>query len=205
MSASRKEYPQAELSRQLLCDGLLHLMEQTAYKNISVSQLCAASDVARRTFYRHFETIDDVLRYKLDRITDDFIHYFSHGYHNKNSFEYTVELFFTFWNQHRSFLLLLKRNHLMYVLSDMVLPAIRMGIRQLWLGTAANEPTSEEIRSLSQDTNRQEQLEYMFFFMSGGIMSLLTHWLDRATPPSAKEMGELSKNVVCFFAEKSSD
>ena len=198
MSAPRKEYPQAELSRQLLCEGLLKLMEKTEYKNISVSKLCTTADVARRTFYRHFETIDDVLRYKLDKITDDFIDYFLQNYHG-NSLENIVELFFTFWEQHRTFLLLLRKNHLMHVLSDIVLPAMRKGIRQLSLGNNANEPTADEILALSESIDEQEQLDYMFFFMSGGIMSLLTRWLDICDAPNAQEMGLIARNTVSFF------
>ena len=199
MSSTRKEYPQAELSRQLLCDGLLKLMEKMEYKNISVSKLCTTADVARRTFYRHFETIDDVLRYKLDKITDEFIDYFLLNYHGI-SLEHIVEIFFTFWEQHRDFLLLLRKNHLMHVLSDIVLPAMRKGIRQLSLGNNANKPTADEMLSLSKSIDEQEQLDYMFFFMSGGIMSLLTRWLDSSDAPNAQEMGLIARNTVCFFA-----
>lgn len=199
MSSRKKEYPQAELSRQLLVEGLLRLMEKKDYRSISVSELCAEADIARRTFYRHFETIDDVLAYQLGKLTEEFVAYFFQHYKH-DSIEQMVVLFFEFWEQHLHFLQLLKQNHLLYVLPETVLPAMRLKIREVGVGADPNALTETEAASFSGCLSRQDEIEYAFYFMSGGVLSLLSRWLESGGTLSPKEMGAIAQSTVNFFS-----
>ena len=199
MSSRKKEYPQAELSRQLLAEGLSRLMEQKDYRSISVSELCAAADIARRTFYRHFETIDDVLSYQLGKLTEEFVVYFFQHYKH-DSIEQMVVLFFEFWEQHLHFLQLLKKNHLLYVLPETVLPAMRLKIREVGVGADPNALTEAESASFSEFLSGQDEIEYAFYFMSGGVLSLLSRWLESGGTLSPKEMGAIAQSTVNFFS-----
>lgn len=199
MSDRKKEYPQAELSRQLLAKGLLRLMEEKDYKSISVSELCAASDIARRTFYRHFETIDDVLSYQLGKLTEEFVSYFFQRYRSV-SVEQMVIIFFEFWEQHLRFLQLLKKNHLLYVLPETVLPAMRLKIREIGIGSDPNTLTDAEAASFSEYLSRQDEIEYVFYFMSGGVLSLLSRWLESGGTLSPQEMGRIAQSAIQFFS-----
>lgn len=198
MSFRKKEYPQAELSRQLLAEGLLRLMEKKDYRNISVSELCAAADIARRTFYRHFETIDNVLSYQLEKLTEEFVAYFFQHYKH-DSIEQMVVLFFEFWEQHLHFLQLLKKNGLLYVLPETVLPAMRLKIREIGVGADPNVLTETEAASISECLSRQDEIEYAFYFMSGGVLSLLSRWLESGGTLSPKKMGIIAQSTVNFF------
>lgn len=38
------------------------------YSDITISQICQRAGIARQTFYRNFETKDDVIRYYLNHL-----------------------------------------------------------------------------------------------------------------------------------------
>lgn len=53
-------------SSAMIYDALVSLMAKKDYNKIKINELCEHAKVGRVTFYRHYDTIDDVLRKKLD-------------------------------------------------------------------------------------------------------------------------------------------
>lgn len=49
------------LTKRLLCETLLRLLDKKPLDKISVSELCRESGINRATFYRHYDTTRDVL------------------------------------------------------------------------------------------------------------------------------------------------
>lgn len=55
----------------LLCDTYLDLLSKRPYSAVSVSDICTHANVARKTFYRNFDSKDDVLDYIIStKVTD---------------------------------------------------------------------------------------------------------------------------------------
>ena len=48
------------------------LLEQKPFREITIKELCAHSDIARRTFYRHFSSVEDVMAYVVSHIIENF-------------------------------------------------------------------------------------------------------------------------------------
>lgn len=67
-----QSHPASALSQKLLADGLLSLLEQKPFREITIKELCAHSDIARRTFYRHFSSVEDVMAYVVSHIIENF-------------------------------------------------------------------------------------------------------------------------------------
>ena len=67
-----QSHPASALSKNLLSKGLLSLLEEKPFRDITVKELCVRSDIARRTFYRHFHTVEDVMDYVLSHIITRF-------------------------------------------------------------------------------------------------------------------------------------
>lgn len=65
-----KQDQRSLLSARLLQDGLAKCLTDKKYTDISVSELCEVSHVSRTTFYRLFDSIDDLLRYNLDYLSE---------------------------------------------------------------------------------------------------------------------------------------
>lgn len=56
-----KENQRIAVTKRMLKEGLLRLLRDKELKNIRITELCAESGVNRATFYRHYETVEDVL------------------------------------------------------------------------------------------------------------------------------------------------
>ncbi len=60
-------------SATMLYDGLVKLIQTTLLNKITVKELVETSNVGRRTFYRHFDEIEDILRWRSDQVFDNMI------------------------------------------------------------------------------------------------------------------------------------
>ena len=61
----------SQASADEIVRGLLECLRTNPMKNITVSDLHRVTGISRATFYRLFDTPEDVLIYQLDRITKD--------------------------------------------------------------------------------------------------------------------------------------
>lgn len=61
----------SQASADEIVRGLLECLKTNTLKNITVSDLHRVTGISRATFYRLFDTPEDVLIYQLDRITED--------------------------------------------------------------------------------------------------------------------------------------
>lgn len=197
MSALKKEYPQAEQSRQMLSSALIKLMKIKPYKEISVAELSEKADLSRRTFYRHFNTIDDVLNYRLEKIAKDFSAYFWNTYDDSNIYT-IVKIFFSFWSEHKEFLFTLQKNNMLYLLLDRVMPAMRKNIRKMVPELLKENLTHHERTAFE---NSLEQIEYIFYFMAGGTFNLLVHWIENGASISANDMAEIATEAIRYFSQ----
>lgn len=59
--------PVAQKNQDAFCTALFQLLMKKPLEKISVTELCHMADLDRTTFYRSFESKDDVLDYYLDR------------------------------------------------------------------------------------------------------------------------------------------
>lgn len=63
-----KQDKRSESSARLLCQGLSDMLKIRKYDEISISDICTSCGTARTTFYRLFDTLDDVLLYQFDTL-----------------------------------------------------------------------------------------------------------------------------------------
>ena len=56
-----RENAQALRSKCALVAALYQLMERDTYQDLTITQICQEAEVTRQTFYRHFQTKQDVL------------------------------------------------------------------------------------------------------------------------------------------------
>lgn len=63
-------------SSSMIYDALVVLMKEKEYNKIKINELCECAKLGRVTFYRHYDTIDDVLRKKFDDMLLKFKDYY---------------------------------------------------------------------------------------------------------------------------------
>ena len=52
-------------SKTQICSALMKLLQTKPYRRITVSQVCDFAGVSRPTFYKNFDSMDAVVRYRL--------------------------------------------------------------------------------------------------------------------------------------------
>lgn len=62
----RKTDRRTIITKGMIKDALLELLQNTPYEKITVTALCRQSEITRATFYLHYDNIDDVLNELLD-------------------------------------------------------------------------------------------------------------------------------------------
>ena len=81
------------LVSEYITDALLILMSKKSYKDITVTEICEKAGVTRMSFYRNFETKEDILKKHISGITDRFIADSGISYSNDSLYEYFLKLF----------------------------------------------------------------------------------------------------------------
>lgn len=87
-----KDDKRSQNSANLLAEGLVKSLQEKEFDNITISDLQKNSGVSRATFYRLFDTVDDVLAFKCEQLAKDLMNSFIQGdnYTNKNFLLFTM-------------------------------------------------------------------------------------------------------------------
>lgn len=73
MTENKQKNRQTARSISMLRNAFIELLEEQPYKEISISEIAARADLARSTFYAHYETKDDLLKSYLEEITEAYL------------------------------------------------------------------------------------------------------------------------------------
>jgi AcrR family transcriptional regulator len=166
VTSGKKENPQKELSRNWLAQALLDLMREKPYRKITITELTIRAKLTRRTFYRHFVMLDDILNYIIQQRADDFLSYLiGRGHLDLSSL---IRDYISYWEQHKEFLALLRKNNLMYLLFEKAFPQV------------SKKYTYQFYKKLPDNTDMEIEsdiFDRIFFFVMGGSWLLTDKWL----------------------------
>ncbi len=143
-----------------ITDALIELMVKKPFDDISISELCDLAGVGRASFYRNFETKEDVLKKHLEEIWYDW----AKDYESKNKQSYFIESLLKCFYKYKDFNLLLYRHNL----SNLIYEVVR------W-GTKINESTSN-IES------------YLKSAIAGAVFGLVDEWMRRGMQETPEQI-----------------
>ena len=151
-----------------ITDALLKLLKDVPFSEITVSEICSHARVGRASFYRNFESKEDVLKKWLDKVTDDFVSDSAISFEKDSSKEYYSKLF-THMMQYREICLILYKAGLVQLLKD---------------------EFDRRFLLSYQDTYG----EFKSCFLSGGIFNIVLSWLLKGCPETPEEIaGKLAE------------
>ena len=61
------------LVKDYISDALFKLMEKEPYANINITKLVKEAGVCRKSFYRNYNSMEEILIKKIESITDEFV------------------------------------------------------------------------------------------------------------------------------------
>jgi AcrR family transcriptional regulator len=121
-------------SVQLIIEALLQSLNRLELNEITIKDLCENARVGRVTFYRHFDTIDDVLRKHCDDRFDLLKQYLKDFYKQSHT-EPFLKPFLQYWYQDSQILEILIRNNK----QDMIREALMRMIQTMKRGSEKSD------------------------------------------------------------------
>ncbi len=148
-----------------ITESLLTLLENKAIENISISELCDNAGIGRASFYRNFDSKEDILRMHINKLFDGW----RSDWEKNNSIPLSsvIGTLFGHFEQHREFYHLLNERHLIYLLKDVIL----------------------DIMELKPDLPKADA--YAKAFVAYTLYGWVEIWFQRGMQESAEEMRQL--------------
>lgn len=103
----------ADKSKRIIKDALLQLMKNHNFTEITVAEICAWADIARSTFYNHFETKEDVILWTSQSIVIEYLD--NYICINDKWVESVIYYFFEQSYKYKDYLSLLSKHKLFYI------------------------------------------------------------------------------------------
>ena len=164
---------QKKLTVQSIEEAMIILMKSKLLKEISISELCIKAGVSRMAFYRHFNSMQDVLvRYLTDQQKD-----FLTRIRAQNITEQTLIGY--------EYLSMIEREKEFY---KSVFDAEQQWIMMDFMTEGINLANREFLHSTYRD---KLQKEYMLSFYAGGYIALMAKWLKNNCSDSKEEILKL--------------
>ncbi len=151
-----------------ITDALLKLLQDKPIGDISISELCSLAGIGRASFYRNFESKEDILRNYINTIFQEWTAQDSQNDPKLlNEFLYIM---FAHFEKHREFYELLNKRNLIYLLKDVI------------IGLCGPNPEHTKIEAYAR--------AYVAYVLYGWIEV----WFQRGMQETAEEIADMFKS-----------
>ncbi len=169
----------------LIIESLLGLLEKYDFESLSVARITQEALVARNSFYRNFKSKEDILRIYIKTLINEFSQTEQAKKAVKSVSLYAMAMiFFSFFKNHRDFILVLNKNHLISILQDEFAQYLEPLIESQPAKTRSNLGWTEK------------ELMYYVSFHASGLCQVLVKWIEGECIETEEEMARLLNTFV---------
>lgn len=161
---------QKRLTRESIIEALLELMRRKPLGHISISELCGRAGVSRMAFYRHFDTMQGVLKGYFRDQQSQFLTWLR-GHPDLSLYEIGTR-FLQIIQRERSIYQATFSANLQWILADYMVSGV--------------EQFRKEFHPLPAVS--RTEAEYVIAYEAGGFLSIISKWLDRDCRDSKEEL-----------------
>lgn len=144
-----------------ITDGLLKLMNEKPFEEITISDIVRRAEVGRASFYRHFDSKEAVVRHHLARLLKEW----GREFEAEGKLEELGPSLLRHFYGHRNFYLLL-----------------------YWCGM--NHYLLEAIRETMELDNKEDQEVYPLSWFAGGLYGVVDEWMRRGMTVPLEKLGK---------------
>ena len=163
----------SDQSKQYIAEALIELMKKKEFSTITNKDITDKAGLSHITYYRNFSSKEDIIRYYLDNITNNFIKESKIDYNPNNFKEYLIVLFLHLKNYKNFGMLLCKANLIHYIKDE---------FDKIFFNKALN---------------KKQQFNY--YFISGGLYNVYYFWLINGCKETPEELANM---FMDFFTLK---
>jgi len=165
--------------KELFHNAFWELMKEKPIDQISVDELSERAGLSRRTFYRNFKSIEDILQYTFRNRINFFISNYMRD--KPENFKMLVRVCFKHWSlSDKPFLYILKDNNRL----EQYIQCFLAQTRDLLLETI---PVKDE---------RSRYEAYVPYFIVSGLCGILVKWLEDGTTIFHRDMYHVASCIM---------
>jgi AcrR family transcriptional regulator len=158
-----------DLIQQYIAEALLLLMKDRPFGKITIQAITDRAGVNRSSYYRHFDSKEDIIRYYLMGIMDEYQAAYQ-AQQTPTFRSYTRQIFTTFY-AHREDLLRIHRDGLSYLLLDVLNTCFKF------------DKIQDRVASVRQ---------FAVSYHIGGIYNNMRLWLDHGMAETPEQMAAIA-------------
>jgi len=179
---------QVARTREWILGALIKLMENQPYEKISILNITEKAGVARQSFYRNYESKEDILIKFIDSIFTEFITE-AKQIRKDESLNVVYTVLFQVLLRHKYELQIIEAASLDYLLYNSFWSYNQFFIQYLFM-----------------DTNKTNQDfdEYFIKYQFGGIIAITLEWLQNGMRQDPRELGIIIDKITQPFRSQES-
>lgn len=178
-------------TRKWILEALLILLEHTPYEKIKIANITEKAGVARQTFYRNYNSKDEIIIKYLDDIFKEHLTTIKKIHDEDQTdaiYNYHFENLFRYLKEHRETLAKIIKAGLYYLLLEQLEKFVKDAVHKLY----------KEEYSKSMELYYRYSIKYQI----GGISMIIMDWLVNDEPISPEHMGNLISEFGKPFREQ---
>lgn len=165
-------------TQKAIANAFLSLIQERAYEDISVTDICRCADVVRKTFYNNFHTKDDVVHYLIN---DIFCEMESKVDLKQMSVQQILLIAFTFVMENREALLLFYNRGL---------------IRFAYKSISAYITEDHILTKLDKNKIDSRAYKYIAAQISAVLISVIETWIENGFAESVEFLAGLTEAMM---------
>jgi AcrR family transcriptional regulator len=169
-------------SSEMIYEGLVKLIHEKDFAAIHVTDLIAAANVGRTTFYRNFADIEDVLWMRCDQVVSGLVEYLRE-YRQQQHAESRASILkpvLRYFYLHSELIELLMKAKRTHIFEEAMLTRFK--------------PFKAAIGAFYGLEG--DYVDYVVALRIGGISNILTHWIETGKKQAADELAERLSVIV---------
>lgn len=165
-------HPSVIQSQQWIYESLIKLMQEKSFNSISIGEITKFADLDRTTFYRNFDSKEDILNVGISNIKNKYIKALNNS--QSLTMDYVSYVFFNICYEEIDLLKLLHSHGLSSLLLNQfndILPQLHISVKNKF--------------------HYQINDEYMIFalyYNTGGFLNILMKWIEGGCTESTDEL-----------------
>jgi AcrR family transcriptional regulator len=177
-------------SKDWIVNAFFDLLAIKPLNTITISEIAENAELDRRTFYRHFNSKEDVISFCIHeasrRFEEDISETEIKSVHTDGDIithnAFVAESFFTICVKHKEMLLILHKQHLLHLLLDDL--------------TNIFSEFHCKYHHLDNSHRHGEDFDYVMAYYAGGFWNLLAKWLSDECKKTPAEMASIAADVL---------
>lgn len=168
------EYSKEEYIKHYIIEALFRLMKEYEYEKISVTDIVNKAGVGRATFYRHFKTKEEIIKYYFNHQTEKYISEQRYYPRCKDDYKQNVLHTFATFKKQKDILFLLHRANLDQIYFEYLNKSFTKMFEQTFPGKS----------------------KYEALIYSGMLFNVSIAWLEDGCTTPPDELAELMINAI---------